>query len=81
MIPESRAGTEREPVRYRCWTSPDPSGCGEVTAVNVVPNAACIAAIVPLTIIRRDARWVSVTVSPYDPSTSETSCASAGSAP
>ena len=35
----------------------DPSGCGEVTAVSVVPNADCIAAIVPLTFSRRDARW------------------------
>ncbi len=64
MIPDSSAGTDRPPVRYRWVTDPLPSGCAEVTAVSVVPNAAVIAAIIPLTLRRRDASWNSVTVSP-----------------
>ena len=81
MIPDSSAGTDREPDRYRWVTFPLPSGCGELTVVSVVPNAADSAAIVPLTVRRRDASRDSVTVSPYRPSTSPTSAASDGSAP
>ena len=53
-IPASSAGTDRPPDRYRWVTSLEPSRGGLVTRVNVVPNAADSAAIVPLTIIRRD---------------------------
>ncbi len=55
MIPDSSAGTDSEPVRYRWVTRPLPSGRGDVTAVSVVPKAAVMAAIIPLTLRRRDA--------------------------
>ena len=64
MIPDSSAGTDSEPVRYRWVTCPPPPGSGEVTAVSVVPKAADMAAIIPLTLRRRDPSWNSVTVSP-----------------
>ena len=80
-IPASAAGTDRLPDRYRWVACPVPSGCGLVTRVSVVPNAADSAAIVPLTIMRRDPWCVSVTVSPSPVMVDVTRAMSSVSAP
>ena len=80
-IPARSAGTDRPPDRYRWVACPVPPGRGLVTRVSVVPNAADSAAIVPLTIMRRDPWCVSVTVSPSSVMVDVTRAMSSVSAP